>query len=77
MELIDQDIAHIARVMLPSMQTASGVPILPPEYWHKRLSELLDIGGLSNSQFCVIDQLMTQIERMQSSAALTNERAAA
>jgi hypothetical protein len=77
MELIDQDIAHIARVMMPSMQTASGIPILPPEYWHKRLSELLDTGCLSNSQFWRIDQLMTQIERMQSSAAFANERAAA
>jgi len=76
MELIDQDLAHIARVMMPSMQTASGIPILPPEYWHKRLSELLDTSGLSNSQFCVIDQLMTQIERIQAGAAIANERAA-
>lgn len=68
MTRIEQDIAHIARVMMPSLQTASGIPILPPEYWHKRLSDLLDTACLSHAQFCAVDRLMTQIERIQADA---------
>ncbi|RQH09001.1 hypothetical protein [Paraburkholderia dinghuensis] len=68
MTLIDQEIAHIARVMMPSMQTASGIPILPPAYWHKRLLNLLDRACLSRSQFYAVDRLMIQIEYVLASA---------
>ncbi|WP_233868442.1 hypothetical protein [Paraburkholderia adhaesiva] len=77
MTLIDEEIAHIARVMMPSMQTASGIPILPPAYWHKRLLNLLDRACLSRSQFYAVDRLMTQIERIQASAVPTGVYTAA
>lgn len=77
MTLIDQEIAHIARVMMPSLQTASGIPILPLDYWHKRLLNLLDNACLSRSQFYAVDRLMTQIERVQAGAAPARVRIAA
>lgn len=77
MGLIDQDIAHIARVMMPSLETTNGVPILPPEYWYERLSRLLDTAGLSHSQFCAIDRLMTQLERIQAIAGSAEVRVVA
>src|SRR5258705_4181696 len=36
MTLIDQDIAHITRVMQPSLHGDLGGPILPPSYWRER-----------------------------------------
>lgn len=74
MTLIDQEIAHIARVMMPSVQTASGIPILSTDYWHKRLLNLLDNACLSRSQFYAVDRLMTQIERVQAGAAPARAR---
>ena len=76
MTFIDQEIAHIARVMMPSLQTASGIPILPPDYWHKRLLNLLDNARLSRAQFYAVDRLMTQIERVQAGAAPARARTA-
>jgi hypothetical protein len=64
MRLIDQEIAHITRVMIPSLETTSGVPILTPDYWYRRLSNLLDSAQLSHAQFHTIDALMNQIERI-------------
>jgi hypothetical protein len=76
MSFIDQEIAHIARVMMPSLQTASGIPILSSEYWHKRLLNLLDNACLSRSQFYTVDRLMVQIERVQAGAAHARVRPA-
>lgn len=45
--LIDRDIAHIGRVMRPSLHGDLGGPILPATYWRKRLYQLLDSGHLS------------------------------
>lgn len=77
MTLIDQEIAHIARVMMPSLQTDSGIPILSPDYWHKRLLNLLDNACLSRSQFYTVDRLITQIEYVQAGATPAKVRAAA
>jgi hypothetical protein len=76
MRLIDQEIAHITRVMIPSLQTASGVPILTPDYWYRRLSNLLDSTQLSPAQFRTIDALMNQIERILAGAHNEVRRAA-
>ncbi|POR49701.1 hypothetical protein B0G62_1107 [Paraburkholderia eburnea] len=65
MMFIDQEIAHIMRVMVPSLLTDGTVPILSVEYWHRRLSNLLDSAQLSQTQFRTIDSLMTQLERLQ------------
>ncbi|MBN3813378.1 hypothetical protein G3N97_30375 [Paraburkholderia sp. Ac-20347] len=68
-KFIDQEIAHIMRVMVPSLLTEGAIPILSFEYWHQRLSNLLDTAQLSHAQFRTIDSLMTQLERLQAHAA--------
>ncbi|SEI81880.1 hypothetical protein [Paraburkholderia diazotrophica] len=60
--LIDQDIAHIARVMRPSMHGDLGGAIFPAVYWRKRLFELLEAEHLTNSQLCAIDDLLLQLD---------------
>lgn len=62
--LIDQDIAHIARVMKPSVCGDFGGPILPPEYWRKRLYQLLDAHHVTKTQLCSIDDLLLQLDEL-------------
>jgi len=61
--LIDQDIAHIARVMRPALHGDLGGPILPASYWRQRLHKLLDADHLTKSQLCAIDSLLLQLDR--------------
>ncbi|WP_236720806.1 hypothetical protein [Paraburkholderia phytofirmans] len=58
----DQDIAHIARVMVPSLIGDLGRPILPAEYWRGRLHELLDATHLTRGQLCALDSLLLQLD---------------
>jgi hypothetical protein len=60
--LIDQDIAHIGRVMRPSLHGDLGGSILPADYWRKRLYQLLDTGNLSHAQLCAVDSLLLQLD---------------
>ncbi|WP_287198380.1 hypothetical protein [Paraburkholderia sp.] len=60
--LIDQDIAHIARVMWPALQGDLGGPILPASYWRQRLHALLDADFLTRGQLRAIDSLLLQLE---------------
>ncbi|RKF36116.1 hypothetical protein [Paraburkholderia fungorum] len=66
--LIDQDIAHIGRVMRPSLHGDLGGPILPATYWRKRLHQLLDTGQLSHAQLCGVDSLLLQLDQFEASA---------
>jgi hypothetical protein len=68
-KFIDQELAHIMRVMVPSLLAEGAVPILSSAYWHKRLSNLLDTAQLSHAQFRTVDSLMTQLERLQAQRA--------
>jgi hypothetical protein len=61
--LIDQDIAHIRRVMPPSLHGDLAGPILPPAYWRTRLHKLLDADHVSHAQLCAIDSLLLQLDR--------------
>jgi hypothetical protein len=61
--LIDQDIAHIARVMRPALHGDLGGPILPASYWRQRLHDLLDADHLTKAQLCAIDSLLLQLDR--------------
>lgn len=61
--LIDQDIAHIARVMRPALQGDLGGPILPAAYWRQRLHDLLDADHLTKAQLYAIDSLLLQLDR--------------
>ncbi|WP_322058768.1 hypothetical protein [Paraburkholderia sp. J63] len=69
MKFIDQEITHIMRVMMPSLLSDSAIPFLSFDYWHKRLSNLLDTAQLSHAQFRTLDSLMTQLERLQTQHA--------
>lgn len=61
--LIDEDIAHIQRVMRPSLCGFLGGPILPAEYWRRRLYVLLDSCHLTRVQLCSIDSLLSQLDQ--------------
>ena len=58
----DEDIAHIARVMVPSLVGDLGGPILPAEYWRGRLHKLLDATHLTRAQLCALDNLLLQLD---------------
>jgi hypothetical protein len=60
--LIDQDIAHIRRVMLPSLHGDLAGPILPSDYWRDRLNRLLDASHLSHAQLRTVDSLLLQLD---------------
>jgi hypothetical protein len=62
--LIDQDIAHIKRVMKPSLCGDFGGPILPAEYWRKRLYDLLETHHVTKTQLCSIDDLLLQLDEL-------------
>lgn len=64
--LIDQDIAHIRRVMKPSLCGDLGGPILPAEYWRQRLYRLLDAHHVTKKQLCSIDDLLIQLDELDS-----------
>ena len=65
--LIDEDIAHIGRVMPASMHGDFGGAILPAAYWRKRLFALLGRDHLSKPQLCAIDTLLLQLEHLDAS----------
>jgi hypothetical protein len=65
--LIDEDIAHIGRVMPASMHGDSGGAILPAAYWRERLNPLLAHDHLSKPQRCAIDGLLLQLEHLDAS----------
>jgi len=67
--LIDQDIAHIKRVMKPSLCGDFGGPILPPEYWRKRLFCLLEAHHVTKTQLCSIDDLLLQLDELDTAIA--------
>ena len=60
--LIDQDIAHIRRVMPLSLSGDFGGPILSGNYWRARLHRLLDTGHVNKGQLADIDSLLVQID---------------
>ncbi|MBN3765198.1 hypothetical protein [Burkholderia sp. Ac-20365] len=60
--LIDQEIAHISRVMWPSLLGDMSSPILSSEYWRMRLHALLDAPSLTKVQLCAIDGLLLRLD---------------
>jgi hypothetical protein len=77
--LIDQDIAHIRRVMPLSLAGDFGGPILPAGYWRQRLHRLLDTGLVNKGQLSEIDSLLLILDlhdlNIASSAAATAKQA--
>ncbi|OUL77073.1 hypothetical protein [Paraburkholderia hospita] len=70
----DQDIAHIARVMVPALAGDLGGPVLPAEYWRGRLHELLDAPHLTHSQLCALDSLLLQLDDFEARGQSTVAR---
>jgi hypothetical protein len=60
--LIDQEIAHISRVMWPSLLGDMGGAILSSEYWRMRLHALLDAPSLTKVQLCALDSLLLRLD---------------
>ena len=60
--LIDQEIAHISRVMWPSLLGGMGGTILTSEYWRMRLHALLDAPSLTKIQLCALDSLLLRLD---------------
>ncbi|MBN3752931.1 hypothetical protein G3N95_08245 [Paraburkholderia sp. Tr-20389] len=60
--LIDQEIAHITRVMWPSLLGDMGGAILSSEYWRMRLHALLDAPSLTKVQLCALDSLLLRLD---------------
>ena len=67
---IDQDIAHIRRVMEPSLLGDLAGPILPPAYWRGRLHALLDAEHLTHAQLCAVDSLLLTLNQFDPADSL-------
>ncbi|TDV32858.1 hypothetical protein C7405_112171 [Paraburkholderia caballeronis] len=67
--LIDQEIAHIRRVMPLSLNGDLGGPILPAPYWRQRLYQLLDSGLVGKGQLGEIDSLLLLLDDFERRAA--------
>jgi hypothetical protein len=70
--LIDQEIAHISRVMWPSLLGDLGGAILPSDYWRRRLHALLEAPSLAKAQLCAIDSLLLQLDQYERRAPGAN-----
>ncbi|MFL9964349.1 hypothetical protein PQR02_25440 [Paraburkholderia sediminicola] len=64
---IDREIAHLARVMRPSLVGGPCGPILPVQYWRWRLHRLLDVPHLTRAQLCALDSLLLQLGTFEAS----------
>jgi hypothetical protein len=64
--LIDQDIAHIARLLRPSLTGDLGGALLSSKHWRRRLHQLLDSQSLTKAQLCAIDSLLLELDEFDS-----------
>ena len=62
--LIDQDIAHIGRVMRLSSYSELGDPHLSTHYWRQRLNALLDYDHLTQAQLRAVDGLLLELDEL-------------
>ncbi|WP_199272275.1 hypothetical protein [Paraburkholderia acidisoli] len=62
MTFVEQEIAHIARVMPPSLSGEFEVPVMGVEYWRKRLYTLLRQNHLTHMQLSTVDTLLRQLD---------------
>ncbi|WP_243751084.1 hypothetical protein [Paraburkholderia sp. BL10I2N1] len=67
--LIDQDIAHIERVMRPSLYGDAAGPILSTAYWRRRLHQLLDEHHVTKAQLVAIDSLLLELDHFDRTTA--------
>lgn len=71
---MDEDIAHVARVMVPSLSAFRGEPVLQPAYWRKRLERILDACHLTESQRATIGRLLRELDRFEADRLLKRQQ---
>lgn len=59
---LDYEIAHIARVMRPSLVGDLAGPILPSGYWRRRLHQVLNRDHLTKGQLVAVDSLLLELD---------------
>ena len=62
MTFVEQEIAHIARVMPPSLAGGFEMPVMGVAYWRKRLHALLKQNHLTHVQLSTVDTLLRQLD---------------
>jgi hypothetical protein len=62
MTFVEQEIAHIARVMPPSLAGDFEMPVMGVAYWRKRLHTLLKQNHLTHVQLSTVDTLLRQLD---------------
>ncbi|HKT96606.1 MAG TPA: hypothetical protein VJS30_08735 [Paraburkholderia sp.] len=62
MTLLDQEIAHITRVVRFSLCRPASETVLPAAYWRRRLHELLSSAHLTKAQLAAIDSLLRELD---------------
>ncbi|WP_244306076.1 hypothetical protein [Paraburkholderia lacunae] len=67
---MDEDIAHVARVMVPSLSAFRGEPVLSPAYWRRRLEQFLDVFHLTDSQVSAVGRLLRELDRFEAERRL-------
>lgn len=61
--MIDQDIAHIERVLLRVSNDVLDNPALPPSYWRDRLRQIKERGPLLQTHLEKINALLRVLDR--------------
>jgi hypothetical protein len=62
MTFVEQEIAHIAHVMPPSLMSDFETPVMGVSYWRKRLYTLLKQNHLTHVQLATVDMLLRQLD---------------
>jgi hypothetical protein len=67
---MDDDIAHVARVMVPSLKAFRGQPVIPPDYWRRRLQRIQEEFPLTQMQSFQIKDLLGELDRFEAARNL-------
>ncbi|WP_232064386.1 hypothetical protein [Paraburkholderia dioscoreae] len=62
---MDEDIAHVARVMVPSLSAFRGEPVLQPAYWRRRLQRIQSEFRLTEMQASQIQHLLGDLDKFE------------
>lgn len=65
MTFVEQEIAHIERVMPLSLAGDFEEPVMGVEYWRNRLHTLLKQNHLTHAQLATVDTLLRQLDNFE------------
>jgi hypothetical protein len=71
---MDEDIAHVARIMVPSLSAFRGEPVLPPVYWRRRLERILDACHVTETQSATIGRLLVELDQFEAERLAKNQQ---